>query len=286
MNFPRHWAKGSHTETDREGQPLRFDCWGWSDEGEAAAAEIGRQRAERVAKRAATGEFPGRGYGYPDRPMREPVLREIQNEAGDRIAVLTRNAYGCAVLNTDRAMFVDVDLPKLEHAVESPGFIGRLFGARPASQLIEPVLAKAEAWAAAHAGWSWRIYRTRAGLRLLATHATFDPLGETSRATMQALGADPLYLRLCAAQECYRARLSPKPWRCGLPKPPARWPFPNDAAEQRYRAWESDYVRTAAHHATCALIRTVGSPAIHPAIHPLVELHDKLTAADSRRQLA
>jgi hypothetical protein len=32
---------------------------------------------------------------------------------------------------------------------------------------------------------------------------------------MRFLRADPDYVRLCAVQECYRARLTPKPWRCG-----------------------------------------------------------------------
>jgi len=34
------------------------------------------------------------------------------------------------------------------------------------------------------------------------------------------LGADPPYRRLCRTQKCFLARLTPKPWRCGVAKPP------------------------------------------------------------------
>ncbi len=51
---------------------------------------------------------------YLDRPMREPVLREVKKDNGELAAVVTRNSYGCLVLNTARVMFVDVDLPELK----------------------------------------------------------------------------------------------------------------------------------------------------------------------------
>jgi len=34
-------------------------------------------------------------------------------------AAITRNSYGCLVLNTARVMFVDVDLPELDRAEEA-----------------------------------------------------------------------------------------------------------------------------------------------------------------------
>jgi hypothetical protein len=55
--------------------------------------------------------MPRRHQGYyPNRPGRELVLEEIKNAAGELLAVVTRNSYGCRVLNTARVMFVDVDL--------------------------------------------------------------------------------------------------------------------------------------------------------------------------------
>ncbi len=75
-------------------------------------------------------------------------------------------------------------------------------------------IAKAELWTRNHSDWGWRIYRTRAGLRLLATHALFDPETAAADGVFDALGADPLYRQLCKTQKCFRARLTPKYWRC------------------------------------------------------------------------
>ena len=80
----------------------------------------------------------------------------------------------------------------------------------------DSAIAKVENWTRNNPDWGWRIYRTRAGLRLLATHALFDPEAAASDGVFDALGADPLYRQLCKTQKCYRARLTPKPWRCGI----------------------------------------------------------------------
>jgi hypothetical protein len=39
------------------------------------------------------------------------------------------------------------------------------------------VLVQAQAWNQSYPGWGWRVYRTKAGLHLLATHWLFDPEG-------------------------------------------------------------------------------------------------------------
>ena len=52
---------------------------------------------------------------------------------------------------------------------------------------------------------------------------------------------NPLYRRLCRTQKWFRARLTPKPWRCGFENPPCRWPWPDGRAEARYKDWETRY---------------------------------------------
>ena len=72
MNFPRHWAKAAAN---------RFQCWRWSD----VSVEDARTKAETAVRALAerfktTEQLPAQDhYGYPDRPMREEVLREFRN---------------------------------------------------------------------------------------------------------------------------------------------------------------------------------------------------------------
>src|SRR5579883_40361 len=205
MNFPKFWARG---------HAGRFCAWHWSSTSLAEAQALADEAAQKLADRIRGGDVPtSRGGYYPNRPFREQVLHEIRNEAGDLTAVITRNSYGCQVLNTARVMFVDVDLPEPK---SSGGFFRKLFGKGGAapSDTPEAALARAENWSRRHPEWGWRIYRTRAGLRLMATHDLVPADSALAEEVFDALGADPLYQKLCRAQKCYRARLTPKPWRC------------------------------------------------------------------------
>jgi hypothetical protein len=251
----------------------------------AEARTLANQAAEKIAERFANGQLPRDRYGYPDRPLREPVLREYRGVNGELTAAITRNSYGCRVLNAASLMIVDVDFPEQKRG---PGFIARLFGAKaPATFLGEDrALASAKSWIEGNAGWGWRVYRTRAGLRLLATHAPIDPESETTNRVFEALGADPLYHRLCRIQKCFRARLTPKPWRCGMAQPPVRWPWANARAESRFTKWEKQYLATCTAWATCDLLTALGEPCCHSEVEPLIKAHDEATRAGSKLPLA
>src|SRR5208283_806449 len=96
-------------------------------------------------------------------------------------------------------------------------------------RLTGNVLADLTAWVAGHPeeAWSFRVYRTACGVRIMMTHrpgavdATFDEI-------CNALGVDPLYEALCHTQGLFRARLSPKPTRIGFQAMNLEWPEKGD----------------------------------------------------------
>ena len=276
MNFPKFWALG------RSGA---FMSWRWSNTSLEEAQSAAAQSAQRLAELWTQGKRRLETYGYPDRPMREPMLQEIRNAEGELSAVITRNSYGCHILNTARAMFVDVDLP--ETRVKSGGLFGALFGrkAEPPPDPAHAVLTTAEDWAKRHPGWNWRIYRTAGGVRLLATHALFDPKDQACQDVFAAMGTDYLYMKLCQTQECFRARLTPKPWRCDTRNPPNRWPFKDHSAELVFAGWDAKYQSSCNGKATCKLL-SQGNGQVHPELAPLVTLHDEMTRATSSLPLA
>jgi hypothetical protein len=133
-----------------------------------------------------------------------------------------------------------------------------------------------------HPLWSLRLYRTPAGYRVLATHKPFEVKGDESQADevrkfFKAIHADPVYVRMCFNQRCFRARLTAKPWRIGIPdhmRPrPGVWPINPDRMAER-EAWISEYESRAAHYAACEYLETIGSGVIHEALESVVELHD------------
>jgi quercetin 2,3-dioxygenase len=133
---------------------------------------------------------------------------------------------------------------------------------------------------------SLRVYRTFAGMRCLVTNQVFEPGRPDAAAILQALGSDPLYVRLCQAQECFRARLTPKPWRCGVAQPPSRFPFDNLSVELRYRHWELQYGAVCASYAACRFVKQFGRDEVHPDVGPVLTLHDQTAGVDQNLRLA
>lgn len=137
--------------------------------------------------------------------------------------------------------------------------------------------------------WLVHVYRTPAGLRLLATHRLFDPLEAEVAECFQALATDPVYAAMCVNQHCFRARVSAKPWRIGIgdhisPRP-GTWPVSPERLPQR-RAWLERYDRAAAGFAACRFIESIGKGASDPAAQAVQQLHDELCQAHARLPIA
>lgn len=139
-----------------------------------------------------------------------------------------------------------------------------------------------------HRDWLVHVYRTPAGLRLLATHRLFDPREAEVAECFRELVTDPVYVAMCVNQRCFRARVSAKPWRIGikdrLTPRPGVWPVSPDRLPQR-RAWLERYDRAAAGFAACRFIESIGNGVSVPAARAVQELHDELCRARSDRPI-
>jgi hypothetical protein len=283
MNIPRYWARATAEVRSRRAGARHLDlaAWGWSSTGRAEAEQRAQQRLASLVQRVEQGQELPRGYAYGDRPLREEIVLEHRDGAGQVTAILSRNGYGALVLNTANTLFIDVDLPP----APSTGVLSRLFGrARPPGPEDAALPRLRDALRAS--GGRFRIYRTAAGFRVLGTDRTYDPRAETTQALMQSAGADPAFVHLCRLQECFRARLTPKPWRCGLRLPPGTHPRENASEQTEFARWVADYEQASRGRATCKFIETVAGDTIAPALQPLVERHDELTRADAGLPLA
>jgi hypothetical protein len=292
MKFFKYWAPGEAT-VDTGGRPWTLRAYGVSDQCLDAAKRQAREVAQRAAAAILTGPLP-HDYAYGDRPMREEVVEELTN-GGQVIGVISRNSYGALVLNTSAAMFVDVDYD-INEAIRNrtPVTLGsalaQLWGqltGRPKAGIAPPtatgddaLLERFERVTRSHAGLGTRVYRTAGGFRLLVTSEPFDPGSAEAAQLLDRFGADSLYRRLCLSQQCFRARLTAKFWRCGATKPPSRFPWTSAAEEADYRQWEQAYHERANRHATCAPIASFGEPTVHATIRPILDLHDRLTIND------
>lgn len=285
MKIARYWKRAGVVVTGTDGRPKDAVAWGWSADDPAEAQRQAEERAQRSAKRIIAGEpFPDTYDSYGDRPAREEILREIKNDEGETIAMLTRNRYGAVVLNTADLMFIDIDVPPappmgIIDAIKS------LFGNKPEDPFAE-THKRIAAVAAGRPEYTIRMYRTFAGFRCAVINKRIKPGTAESDALLSAFGADPLYSRLCKNQESFRARLTPKFWRCRYEAPRSRYPFNDEAEKAMYRNWESGYEQATVGYSTCIFVDQFGSDRAVGDFRNLIELHDRDTRSESNLPLA
>ena len=283
MFIPRHWTRATRTARRKDGREIELTAWGWSA-GDASEAE--RKAQERLASLTARVEagddFPDR-YPYGARPLREEIVDEVR-AGGGLAGIVTRNGYGSLVLNASKALFIDVDgAPGA--AGRGSGLLGRLFGKKDAAA-EDPQLSRIREALRAASDASFRIYETAGGYRVLATHPTFEAGDAASESLMEAAGADPTFVQLCRAQKSFRARLTPKPWRCGQRVPPGQHPREDAGLQREFARWLEGYERACAPLAVCRFVEQVGWGRIHEDLRPILDRHDARTRASEPLPLA
>lgn len=283
MNIPKYWANRIQVASQPAGRVYRLVCWQWSNLNLDEAAQKAEARVAELTRKVLSGAELDR-YSYGERAIREEITQALANPGGSEIAVVTRNQYGALVLNATNAMFIDIDLPE----TSTPGLLSGLFHRTPAATASpeDTTVGQISAWASQHPDLSLRIYRTFAGLRCLITNQIFDPSSSESLNVLRELGSDPLYVRLCQAQQCFRARLTPKPWRCQFATPPSRYPWEDAPSEARYREWEQQYTRAIGSYSVCSFVKQLGPAETHPDVAPILALHDQVTGVTAQRKLA
>lgn len=325
MTIPKYWAE-ARTRHRQKGKQVTVRRFGWSHVSEAEAQANAQARAADALQRILAGEKllrrePKQAYnGAEGVPIREEIVAEHGN------VVITRNSYGALCLNTEDVLFADVDFHSAPHPGYGCGLglflmlpalwaalkVGSVplffvlavggfaigFGiahimhkfSQAASGGPEQIAAnRIAAFLAKHPDWRLRLYRTPAGLRVLATHRTFAPDDAEVAGFFRALGADPMYVTMCQRQKCFRARVSPKPWRIGIaahlrPRP-GIWPVRPEALPAR-QAWVDAYHAKAAAFASCRFERELGNGGTDANVRRVMELHDRLCRAESGLPIA
>ena len=287
MRIPKYWARQTCRGEDPKGRSIVLQTRGWSDASLAAAREKAAQRAQNALARLFR-EEPLGDYEYLDQPIPEEIVDSVGPQ-GQEIAVITRNRYGSLVLNSASVCFVDIDFPP----IQSQGIkdaLALLFSKRKRNErkqaLEQTTLQNVRSWAQRNSSRLFRLYRTAAGLRLLFTDRLYDPTSRETSSLLQELGSDRLYRRLTEKQECFRARLTPKPWRIGCTRPPTGFPWIDDSAEQEYRQWQRTYEQKSTPYQVCQLVESVGQDASDNTITAIVALHDRYTCTNGAAELA
>lgn len=168
----------------------------------------------------------------------EPIVPHDPYRIGP--AWLTMNSYNALILNSPNMLIADIDrgdprLNKFASFTEESNAIGSFRSLEDFDRIHDSQMRRE----------SWRIYRTHSGWRAICTSRTFEP-DWWAEEVLRFVRCDPRYMKLCTEQKCFRARLTPKPWRISI-----------------------------ANH-VCSLIEVTGDEVL-PELADQIRLHDELT---------
>ena len=322
MIVPQHWAEAK-TKTKIAGRQYTIKRFGWSDQSLAAAQSHAEQRVAEAIERIKAGENIRRidhkvpYNGAEGVPIREQIIAQHDD------VIITRNSYGALCLNTPDVLFADIDFeyaPRfrlyllaflLLMLLASIGavYLGSwmILGVGVIVSLIltgllgkglfylqsklfgtpeQRAFASIQDFSQQHPTWHLRVYLTPKGYRVLAMHQTFEPKSDEAQLLFNAIHADPNYVRMCKNQNCFRARISPKPWRIGVNRLALGvWPV-SEARLAIRENWVRDYQKQAENYASCKFVAQLGSQVTHMKAKRVQSLHDQYCKSDTRLDIA
>ncbi len=269
MNIPRYWAKTqAHLRIGGQRTDYLSTFIGHSDRSDEEALKRARERVAAVQARI-DNQSTGHAAEY-EVCIREEIVKELSSDA-----VVTRNRYGAEVLNCARLIMIDVDKPPAQ------GLWGQLFSPdkRPLKVRILDHLRRTISALDQQIGY--RIYETHSGFRVIISGIKMAPKERAELKLFEAMNSDPLYAMMCRRQDCYRARLTPKPHR--IQQKPIRLQVPyDDEMRSTLSTWVQAYDERSRGYAVCRLVDVIGPD----AEDDVIRYHDQRTLGDKREPLA
>lgn len=266
MKIFKYWV-AEKARVDIYGEIKEITTYGGSNVSPDDAALRAREKMEKVKRK-----INGERHIFDDYEVeiREEILQVV-----DDTTIITRNRYGAQVMNAERLMFLDIDKPKAS--------LGSLFKKSTPGGDKEKIfdMARKLALSSKYSGLGFRIYETFQGARVIVTGRDFDARDRETHSMMADFNSDPLYAAICRKQGCFRARLTPKPYRMNMKAYKVK--YPREAMDIQFDGWLQTYEQAGRGFSVCRFVENAG--ASH-GTSEAVRLHDEVTGANQNLPLA
>jgi hypothetical protein len=263
MKIYKHWVV-EKSKITIDGKAQEITCYGGSNLSVEEARARAREKAEKIERKI---EGERHLFDSYEAEIREEILRIIDDHSA-----ITRNRYGASVLNTEKMMILDIDGPKI-------GFLD-LFKKDSRSDK-DKIFDMVRKLATKYQGYAFRLYETFQGARVIVLGRDFDPRDRETKRMMDEFNCDPLYTFLCIKQGCYRARLTPKPYRMKMRGYKVK--FPREGDDSEFQQWLAQYEANSRSFNVCRFVEQLGTS---QPLTDVVYLHDDLTGVNFRQPLA
>lgn len=240
MKTKKYWINTTRkitVENETKDVPILAGSNISKDDAENIANEIAAAIQARIDKKDRKKEY-------------EPIIKEWISDKIDEDNIITVNRYGAKVLNTTEYTILDLD----DYPFEFWDIFGATRGYDKKSLILQRF--KKRITKNKSLGDDMRIYETTKGLRVICKKY-ISPQTPIFMKLMSKFRVDSIYAYLCIKQDCYRARLTPKPYR--IKQNPIRIKSPLDCETELYEKWEIEYARKSKSYSVVKLIETIGS---------------------------
>ena len=248
-----------------DGVEQEINCYGGSNISVEDARLRAREKAEKIQRKIAGERHVFERY---EAEIREEILQMIDDHSA-----ITRNRYGAQVLNAENLLILDIDKPKA-----TGGLFKKKDTRPPKDQIFDMVRNLATT---KYKNYGFRTYETYQGARVIVLGGSFDPRNGETKKMMDEFNCDPLYTTLCHKQGCFRARLTPKPYRMKMR--PYKVNFPREDVDTEFQHWLMEYERESRNFSVCKFIEQVGASQY---MNDVVRLHDEITGVGHPQKLA
>lgn len=268
MKIYKHWAVEKQ-QILIDGVAQEITCYGGSNVSFEEARRVAKEKAYKIERKIAGEKHLFEEY---EAEIREELLQTIDDHSA-----VTRNRYGARVLNVEKMMILDIDKPR-----SAGGGLAGLFRKKdprpPKEQIFDMVRTLA---VTKYIDYTFRIYETFQGARVIVLGRDFDPRDSDTKKMMDEFNCDPLYTILCIKQVCFRARLTPKPYRMKFRGYKVK--YPREINDGEFQRWVLEYESVSRKFSVCRFVEQVGAG---HAVNEVVRFHDDVTGVEYRQQLA
>ncbi len=253
MKYFKHWVKESF-QIKIDGSIENINILSGSNISKADASQEAQTKADLIEGRISEGTH---------KENYEVAIKEHVDEVLDESNVVTVCRYGAHILNTQQYTILDLDDYPVNFMDIFKSFKNMTKKERIVHKFLENIKRHPKL------GNDFRIYETTKGVRVIGK-TYIDPTQKNYSSLMRKLGVDWIYIQLSKKQQCFRARLTPKPYRIKCKTIKIRSPL--DCETKAYESWASQYKEHAKDYSVVKLIQTIGQDFSYEAA---IKLHDE-----------
>jgi hypothetical protein len=204
----------------------------------------------------------------------DAAIKEHVSEIIDESNVITICRYGAKIWNTTEYTIFDLD--------DYPVDFFDLFKSLRKLTKKERIIFKFEERIKRYPmlGSDFRLYETAKGIRVIGKKY-IDPTGKQYSSLMRKVNVDWLYTQLSMKQNCYRARLTPKPYRMRIRTIKIKSPL--DCEKDHYKEWSKAYDQKSLNFSVVKLLKSIGQDFSYDRV---IKQHDEMCNAHKNYKLA